>query len=453
MDPAPGRRPFRKLWAATATSNLSDGISLAAAPLLAATVTHDPALIAGITVAQRAPWLVLSFISGVLADRLDRRRVAQAANWIRAAGFVVLALAVLGDAVSMPLLYVVFFAVGTAETLYDSSSSAWLPTLVAPDELGKANGRLQTTFVVCNEFVGPPVGGFLFASAAMAPFVLGATGYVAAVGLLALIPTATRHRREPLSEPLTVKSVAADIAVGARWYWSSPTLRSLSVVAATGNAVNAATYGVLVLLATDVLGVPSSWYGVLLAAGAIGAVAGGLVAGRIGEWMPTGTLILVTNLLSAGSTIGMGLAISPAVTVAFMALDGFAVLVQNVQVVTLRQQIVPNGMMGRVTSAYRSVAVGAFTVGGVAGGLVAKFFGIPAAFYAGGAAMAVTAFMVLPVLNNRRLAQVKTEAAERGEAPANHDANAGGTGGTGGTAGAGGTAGTGGTGGTAGTGV
>ncbi|MGW7458791.1 MFS transporter [Streptomyces sp. NPDC054797] len=417
MDPTPSGRPFQKLWAATATSNLADGVSLAAAPLLAATVTHDPALIAGITVAQRAPWLVLAFISGALADRLDRKRVAQAANWIRVAGFATLALAVLGDAVSMPLLYAVFFAIGTAETLYDSSSSAWLPTLVDPDDLGRANGRLQTTFVVCNEFVGPPVGGFLFASAAAAPFVLGAGGYLAAVGLLALIPSATRHRQEssaePLSaEPLTVKGIAADIAVGARWYWSSPTLRSLSVIAAMGNAVSAATYGILVLLATDVLGVTSSWYGVLLAASAIGAVVGGLVAGKVGEWMPLGTLILVTNLLSAGSTIGMGLAISPAVTVAFMALDGFVVLIQTIQVVTLRQQIVPNELMGRVTAAYRSVAVGAFTVGGIVGGLVAKFFGIPAAFYVGGTAMAVTALAVLPVLNNKRLAQVKEEAAD-----------------------------------------
>ncbi|MEU8435250.1 MFS transporter [Streptomyces sp. NPDC029216] len=411
MDPTPSRRSFQKLWAATATSNLSDGVSLAAAPLLAATVTHDPALIAGITVAQRAPWLVLAFISGALADRLDRKRVAQAANWIRVAGFAALAVAVLGDAVSMPLLYAVFFAIGTAETLYDSSSSAWLPTLIAPDDLGRANGRLQTTFVVCNEFVGPPMGGFLFASAAAAPFVVGAGGYLAAVGLLALIPSVTGHRQEPSAEPLTVKSVAADIAVGARWYWTSPTLRSLSVIAAMGNAVSAATYGILVLLATDVLGVSSGWYGVLLAAGAIGAVIGGLVADKVGARMPLGTLILVTNLLSAGSTVGMGLAISPAATVAFMALDGFVVLIQTVQVVTLRQQIVPNELMGRVTAAYRSVAVGAFTVGGIAGGLVAKFFGIPAAFYAGGTAMALTALAVLPVLNDKRLAQVRREAA------------------------------------------
>lgn len=172
------------------------------------------------------------------------------------------------------------------------------------------------------------------------------------------------------------------------------------------------------LLATDVLGVSSAGYGVLLAAGAIGAVLGGLVAGKVGEWMPTGTLMLVTSLVSAGATAAMGLAISPAATVGFMALDGFVVLIQSIQSVTLRQQIVPNELMGRVTSVYRSVAVGAYTVGGIAGGLIAKFFGIPAAFYAGGAAMAVTAFAVLPVLSNKRIARVRKDAAGSDEAPA-----------------------------------
>lgn len=416
MKPISGVSQFRRLWLATATSNLSDGVSLAAAPLLAASITRDPALIAGLTVVQRAPWLFLAFISGALADRLDRRRLTQAANWIRAAAFATLLVAVVSDSMSMPLLYVVFFAIGAAETLYDSATAAWLPMLVESKDLARANGRLQTTYVICNEFVGPPIGGFLFAAAAFAPFALGTAGYLAAVGLLALIPAAVRPRREAECEPLTVRSVKEDIAVGARWYWSSPTLRAMSLVAAVGNAAAAASYGVLVLLAQEELGVSESGYGVLLAAGAVGAVLGGVAAGKAGEWLRPGTLILVTNLVSAASTAGMGLAVNPAVTVVFMALDGFAVLIQTIHVVTLRQQIVPNELMGRVTSVYRALAIGSFSVGGIAGGPVAKSFGIPASFYAGGAAMAVTAFIVLPVLNNARIARVKEEA-ETSQAP------------------------------------
>ncbi|MEU3312975.1 MFS transporter [Streptomyces sp. NPDC006662] len=408
VRPKPNR--FRKLWAATATSNLSDGVSLAAAPLLAATITRDPSLIAGITVAQRAPWLVLAFISGALADRLDRRKVAQSANWIRVAAFATLTAAVLGDGLSMPLLYVVFFAIGTAETLYDSVSAAWVPMLVGSEDLTRANSRLQTTYVVCNEFVGPPIGGFLFAAATFAPFALGTAGYLAAVGLLALIPSAVQRKEVPAGPPLTVKSVGEDIAAGARWYWSSPTLRALSLVAAVGNAASAASYGLLVLLAQDELGMSDQAYGVMLAAAAIGAVLGGMAAGRVGGWFAPGTLILLTSLLSAAATAGLGLAISPVATVGLMALDGFVVLVQSIHVVTLRQQIVPNDLMGRVTSVYRVVAVGSFAIGGIAGGAVADAFGVPASFYAGGAAMAVVAILVLPVLSNARLARVKREA-------------------------------------------
>ncbi|MFJ8160928.1 MFS transporter [Streptomyces sp. NPDC096136] len=408
---------FRKLWAATAASNLSDGVSLAAAPLLAATITRDPALIAGISVAQRAPWLVLAFVSGALADRLDRRKVAQSANWIRAAAFATLAAAVLTDTLSMPLLYAVFFAIGTAETLYDSVCAAWVPMLVGPEDLTRANSRLQTTYVVCNEFAGPPIGGFLFAAAAAAPFAVGTAGYLAAVGLLALVPPVPRRQDGPAPGRLTARSVGQDIAVGARWYWSSPVLRALSLVAAVGNAATAASYGLLVLLAQDELGVSDQGYGVLLAAGAIGAVLGGTAAGRVGRWFAPGTLILLASLVSAAATAGLGLAVSPAVTVALMALDGFAVLVLSVHMVTLRQQIVPGDLMGRVTSVYRVVAVGSFALGGIAGGAVAAAFGVPASFYAGGAAIALAALLVLPVLNNARLAEVRRRA-EAAAAPA-----------------------------------
>ena len=76
---------FRKLWAASAASNLGDGVWLVAAPLLAATLTRDPALVAGLAFAQRLPWLLFPLLSGALADRLDRRRAMVAVAALRAA--------------------------------------------------------------------------------------------------------------------------------------------------------------------------------------------------------------------------------------------------------------------------------------------------------------------------------------------------------------------------------
>src|SRR5688572_12791360 len=100
---------FRKLWAASAASNLGDGIALVAAPLLAASLTRDPALVAGLALAQRIPWLLFPLLSGALADRLDRRRAMVAVEVGRAALIGSLGLAVLRDLATIPLLYVVFF--------------------------------------------------------------------------------------------------------------------------------------------------------------------------------------------------------------------------------------------------------------------------------------------------------------------------------------------------------
>jgi MFS family permease len=108
-------------------SNLGDGVTLVAGPLLAASLTRDPALVAGIAFAQRLPWLLFSLISGALVDRLDRRRVMFAVDAFRTVLLGFLGLAVLVNFVSVPLLYVVFFLMGTAETLFDTASVSICP--------------------------------------------------------------------------------------------------------------------------------------------------------------------------------------------------------------------------------------------------------------------------------------------------------------------------------------
>jgi MFS family permease len=87
---------YRKLWAASTISNLGDGITLVAGPLLAASLTRDPALVAGLTFAEKLPWLLFSLPSGALVDRLDRRLLMGTVDAFRAGVIGVLGLAVLG---------------------------------------------------------------------------------------------------------------------------------------------------------------------------------------------------------------------------------------------------------------------------------------------------------------------------------------------------------------------
>ncbi len=165
-------REYGKLWTASTISNLGDGVTLVAGPLLAASLTRDPALVAGLTFAQQLPWLLFSLVSGALVDRLDRRRVMAMVDFFRAGIIGILGLTVLSGWASIPLMYAVFFLLGTAETLFANASLAILPSVVSKDYLEKANGRLFAAELVANDFAGRSLGGVLFAVAASIPFLL-----------------------------------------------------------------------------------------------------------------------------------------------------------------------------------------------------------------------------------------------------------------------------------------
>ena len=83
---------FRRQWIASAISNIGDGMDAAAGPLLAATLTNDPRLIALVGVGASLPWLVLTLPLGVVIDRLDRRTLMVRANWTRCLLFGLIAL-------------------------------------------------------------------------------------------------------------------------------------------------------------------------------------------------------------------------------------------------------------------------------------------------------------------------------------------------------------------------
>jgi len=397
---------FVRLWSSVGTSNLADGMSVAAAPLLAASLTRDPTLVAGLTVAQRLPWFLFSVLTGVLADRMDRRRALAVANTLRAGSLGALGLALSLGWSSLWLLYAAFFLMGVAETLFDNASFAIVPNVVKRDELGKANSRLYTTTVLSNEFVGPPLGSFLFAALVAAPFLLG-SGLYAASAVLALMI----HRR-PSSEAASAKpptSLWQDVKVGFAWFWRHPVLRTLSLWAGVSNLVSGAVYGILVLFAQERLGLTDVGYGLLLAVGSLGGLVGGVSAGWLTRKLEPGTLMLLTNLLVAGSYAGVGLSRSAVVVGVLFTFISFVFLVQNVMVVSLRQTLIPDALLGRVTSAYRMVVLTGLPLGALLGGLAAQRFGLASPFLLGGSALAVVALLTLPVVNNRRVREAQAQ--------------------------------------------
>lgn len=402
---------YRKLWGASAVSNLGDGLDSAALPLLIALLTRDPLLVSGVAIANKLPWLIFSLQAGAIADRVDRKRLMGVVNAARFALMATLGLAVLGDWATIWMLYVVAFALGIGETLFDNAAQAFMPALVHRDQLEKANGRLFAAEIVNNQFLGPPLGGFLFGVAAALPILLDAGTYAISAVLILAIPGTYAARRA--AAPGVRRRMRTEIAEGLRWLWNHRLLRALGLMLGVLNGMASAGFAIFVLFALEVLGVSEFGFGVLLTMTAAGSVLASLIAERVVDRFGRATALVASVVIFATTSIGIGLTSSAIVVGALSAASGFGTVVWNIITVSLRQTIIPDELLGRVNSVYRFLGWGAMPLGALLGGGLASAFGLRAPFLVGGAVMLVALVPLLRVVNRRTIEEARAEAAER----------------------------------------
>jgi MFS family permease len=370
---------YRRWWSASALSSIGAGMYDAALPLLAAALTSEPALVAGVAVALELPWLVFGLFAGAIVDRVDTRRLVAAVNVVSCLLVGGLATAVAFDRAGLPLVYVVALACGTGATLTGTATSTMVPRLVATSQLDLANGRLITATSAGAEMLGPPAGGYLFGLAAALPFAVHSSTAAIAAALVFGLP-----RMFAPAPPAVRPRILRDVVAGARWLVRHKTLRAVTGLSVVFALTDSAWFAIMVLYVTEVLELPSAAYGLLVGIGGIGGLAGGLAAARLARTIrPVGRL-LVSLLLGAGvAQAVLGLSADPIVTTVALSVSSFAFGVWNVVSVTLRQTLAPADHLGRVTSADRTAIMGASPLGALLGGLAAGAFGIRAPFLLG----------------------------------------------------------------------
>jgi MFS family permease len=391
MGHRPGRS-FGTLLAAGAISNLGDGVTVAAAPLLAASITRDPRAIGAVGVAWSLPWLLFALVSGAVADRADRRWLMVGADLARTLSLAALAVAVAAGRASILVLLVVFFVNASAETVFDTAWQATLPMVVDRDQLPRANGWLQTVEFAANGLLGPAAGGVLFAAAAAAPFAVDAVSFAVSALLVASLPGRLRAAAGSMGPP-SRPTLRADIAEGVRWLLGHRVLRTICWLLSIENIVEMAGFVMLVLLAQDVLGLDARGYGLLLACLAVGGMAGGVVAARLHRRLGDQGSVVGSILLMGAAWALLAATALPPVAGAGVALYGLAAVWWNVVTVSFRQAVVPERLQGRVNSAYRLVSWGTLSVGATAGGVVVAQFGLRVLY--GGAAAVLVGLAVL----------------------------------------------------------
>jgi MFS family permease len=397
---------YRKLWTASAISNLGDGVRWTALPLLGASITRDPAKIAAIDLFATLPWFLFALLAGALVDRWDKRLAMAIANGVRFLLVLGLALATLWGAESLLLIYVVGFLMGCSETIFDNSAQTILPAIVRKDQLERANGRLYAAEIINNQFVGPPLGGFLFAAAAAAPFFLDSASFLISALLIAVLVGSFRSPRDETAGATTIRT---DIAEGLKWLWNHRLIRTLAIMLGIWNGVSMAGFAIFVLFALEILGLDEVGYGILLGASTVGSLIGSMAASRLSK-AGAGTTLIAMVTLGALSSLGIGLTSSAIVVGLMSAIFGFTSVVWNVITVSLRQAIIPDRLLGRVNSVYRLLGWGSMPVGAALGGVMGSTLGLRSPFIMQAIVLILMAIVALPIINNKSIAAARAAA-------------------------------------------
>jgi MFS family permease len=396
-QPLPPRRSlagrFRLLWLAGGVSSIGDGLAAVALPLLAATLTRDPRLIAGVVIAQRLPWLVLGLPAGGLADRWDRRRLLAVSEFSRMAILLALGAVVAAHGATMVVIYAAAFLLGSFETLFSGATFAALPALVEADDLAKANGRLGATEAAGEFFIGPAIGGLLFAAAAGLPFVFDGVSFAASAALLLLaFPRGLRVQPTPSPADPSASSIAADVRAGLAYLVRHPILRLLAVLLGALAFCQGLCMSILVLYGLQVLRLGPAGYGLFLTVTAVGDIAGSLMGARLHARYGTALVLMAAGLIGALTYLMLGLTSSVPVAGFAVAVEALSVGVGLVASLALRQTIIPAGMLGRVGNTFRTVALTLMPAGALIGGIIAHSAGLHASFLV--AAFAQTLVMI-----------------------------------------------------------
>ena len=367
---------FRWLLASSWISNLGDGIAIAAGPLLVASQTDDAFLVALAALLQWLPQLLFGLFAGALTDRLDRRLIVITVDVIRTMVLVAIAVTILTDTVSIAVVLTALFLLGTAEVFADNASQSLLPMLVRRQDLALANSRIQAGFITVNQMAGPPLGAALFAAGMAWPF-LGQAVLVGSGAFLVSRVVLGAHPRD--RERVT--AIRHDIAEGFRWVRHHAAVRTLVLTIFIFNITFGAAWSVLVLYATQRLGIGEIGFGLLTTVSAAGGLVGTLAYGWITRRVSLGNIMRVGLIIETLTHLGLAITTSPAVGAAIFFVFGAHAFVWGTTSVTVRQRAVPTELQGRVGAVNTVGVFGGLVIGSGIGGILAQRFGVTAPFW------------------------------------------------------------------------
>jgi MFS family permease len=384
---------FRRLWVAQTISVFGDSVTIVALPSVAILSLHASSLTVGfLNAAGWSAWGVLALVAGVWVDRLPRRPLLIGADLIRLATIGSIPVAWALDILSIAQLVVVAAVASACGVVFGLAYTAHVPHVVAQSDLTEANARLELSSSAAF-LSGPGLAGVLV-SLANAPLALIADAVSFASSALLL----ARSKRT-VTEPRSREPFGAELREGVAVLRRQPILLRTTLAGGFANFGFALVQAVFFLYAYRSLQLSPALVGLTLTLGAAGNVVGVLFTRRITQRIGVAAAICISTACAELATLIFPLA-SLALPVVFLALGGalrgFLGPWWNVNVVTLRQQLIDQRLQARVTAASRTFVMGTLSLGSLTGGVLGGTIGYPQTIVVGALVGGASGLFVLP---------------------------------------------------------
>ena len=363
-------REFRLLWFGACTSSIGTWMQTVAQSWLVFQISGSAFLLGLDGFLGQIPILLFSLIGGVIADRIDRRRVLLGSQYVQmTCAFVLTALIAL-QWIKVPHILTVSFVVGCAQAFGGPAYSALVPMLVEKEDLQNAIALNSIQFNLAR-VIGPVLGGLALTGLGAAwCFGLNGLSFVAVIISLLLLTVKFAPQK-------TGDSILTGVKQGILFVRGQGAMVGLIALAFSMTALAIPTLTFLPVFAKDVFHRGPTAFTILLSCSGVGSVAGALIVAGFGDLKNKGRVALLTMLLLGSAIAAFALSKSIVLSGALLIVSGAAMMGVFSTVSSLVQLITPNEMRGRVMSVYNLAFRGGMPVGILATGSLVRTYSAP----------------------------------------------------------------------------
>ncbi len=354
-------RDFRLLWFGACTSSVGTWMQTVAQNWLVLEITNSPFLLGLDSFLGQIPIFLFSLIGGVVADRMDRRKLLVVSQLVQMSCAFLLATLFALSTVHVWHILSLSFVVGLAQAFGGPAYQALIPTLVAPKDLSNAIALNSIQFNLAR-VIGPMLGGLALTS--MGPawcFTSNGISFIAVIISLLLLPV------RPIAAK-TGASVLTSIKEGLNFIDKQEGMSPLIVIAFLMTMLGIPLMVFLPVVVKDVFHMGPKIFTLMLCISGGGAVVGALTVAALGHIQKKGRTALLTLLLLGFVMAGFGLSRSLLLSCILLFVASAALVAVFAMISSLVQLIAPDAMRGRVMSVYNVAFRGGMPIGSLISG-------------------------------------------------------------------------------------